>query len=229
MAKLKPCKTCGKEVAKSAKKCPHCGQKLKMGFMMKAIIGIAALVVISIIASLNGGGGNSAKPASTAATNTSTSNQKAAEPAKKKAAEPAKQEAPKQLSNEGVSSDVAIKVVGMESASEISTEFSKETAQGVFKIITLSLTNNQKDAITVDADSFKLVDDKGREFSYSTNGQTQQEMKDNTSSNNFFLKSLNPGLTQQGKIVFDIPADATGLVLKARGGMTGDEITLKVQ
>ena len=45
----------------------------------------------------------------------------------------------------------------------------------------------------------------------------------------FFLKQLNPGLTQNGKIVFDIPADANGLVLKAHGGMTGDEIKLKVE
>ena len=32
MSKLKDCSTCGKEVAKSAKMCPHCGKKLKMGF-----------------------------------------------------------------------------------------------------------------------------------------------------------------------------------------------------
>ena len=38
MSKLVNCKTCEKEVSKSAKKCPHCGAKLKMGFFMKLII-----------------------------------------------------------------------------------------------------------------------------------------------------------------------------------------------
>jgi hypothetical protein len=45
----------------------------------------------------------------------------------------------------------------------------------------------------------------------------------------FFLKQLNPGLTQEGTIVFDVPADAKGLKLKARRGFTGEEITLKVE
>ena len=219
MAKLKPCKTCGKDVAKSAKKCPHCGQKLKMGFFMKALIGIAALIVIAIIANL-GGGKDSAKPASTAANSSDTAKSSDSKQVAKKEDKP--------LSNQGVSSDVTIKVTGVEAKTEVGNEYSKEKAQGVFKIVSVAITNNQKDAITLDANSFKLVDDQGREFSYSTNGQTALSMTDDTVAD-FFLKQLNPGLTQNGKIVFDIPADAKGLVLKARGGMTGDEIKLKVE
>jgi uncharacterized protein (UPF0212 family) len=49
MAKIKPCKSCGKDVAKSAKNCPHCGQKLKMGLMMKAFLGSVGLIVILMI------------------------------------------------------------------------------------------------------------------------------------------------------------------------------------
>ena len=49
-AKLVPCKSCGKEVAKGAKVCPHCGAKLKMGFMMKLGIVVVGLVVIGVIA-----------------------------------------------------------------------------------------------------------------------------------------------------------------------------------
>jgi len=40
---------------------------------------------------------------------------------------------------------------------------------------------------------------------------------------------LNSGLTQTGKIVFDIPKDAEGLFLKASSGMAGKEIKLKVE
>jgi hypothetical protein len=45
---LKPCKSCNKDVAKSARKCPHCGQKLKMGMFAKVSIAILALVIIMI-------------------------------------------------------------------------------------------------------------------------------------------------------------------------------------
>lgn len=50
MAKMKNCKSCGKEVASSAKVCPHCGQKLKMGMMAK----LGILVVILIGAAIAG-------------------------------------------------------------------------------------------------------------------------------------------------------------------------------
>ena len=140
----------------------------------------------------------------------------------------AKKEEPKELSNEGVSSDVVIKVGAVETMSEVGGEYTKETAQGIFKIVEVSLTNNQKDAITVDANSFKLADDKGREFTYSSDAQISYDME-NGGKMDFFLKSLNPGLTITGKIIFDIPEDAKGVVLKASGGMMGKEITLKVE
>jgi len=50
MSKLIECKTCGKEVAKSAKKCPHCGKKLKMGLIPKMFIGLAVFGLILAVA-----------------------------------------------------------------------------------------------------------------------------------------------------------------------------------
>ena len=48
--KLINCKACGQEVAKSAKKCPHCGAKNKNSapILLSIIVGI---VLIAIIAS----------------------------------------------------------------------------------------------------------------------------------------------------------------------------------
>jgi hypothetical protein len=53
MSKIKNCKSCGKEVAKSAKTCPNCGQKLKMGMMLKLLIGVGVLVVAGAIFGLS--------------------------------------------------------------------------------------------------------------------------------------------------------------------------------
>lgn len=224
MAKLKPCKACQKEVAKSAKKCPHCGQKLKMGFLTKGIIGFAVLFIIAAVAS--GGEEESPKPASTTPESEETKPASTA-PVSGESKQAEKEE--KSLTNEGVSSDVTIKVGPVETREKVGNEFINQAAQGVFKVVEVSLTNNQKDAITINGTSFKLVDDKGREFTYSTDGQTAFDIGENNGDSKFFLQSLNPGLTMTGKIVFDIPADAKGLIMKASGGMMGEEIELKVE
>ncbi|NKX12567.1 DUF4352 domain-containing protein [Bacillus cereus] len=142
--------------------------------------------------------------------------------------EPKKEEPKKELSKEGESSKVKIAVGSVESKDSVGGEYLNEKAQGVFKVVEITITNNQKDAITVDANSFKLVDNKDREFTYSTQAQTAFDVG-NGGKSDFFLKQLNPGLSQTGKIIFDVPADAQGLVLKARGGMMGKEIKLKVE
>lgn len=46
---LMSCKTCSKEVAKSASTCPHCGAKLKMGVFEKVLILIGVFFVMSFI------------------------------------------------------------------------------------------------------------------------------------------------------------------------------------
>ena len=50
MAKLTKCKTCGKDVAASAKICPSCGAKLKMGMFSKLVLGVGGIVVLLVIA-----------------------------------------------------------------------------------------------------------------------------------------------------------------------------------
>jgi hypothetical protein len=138
---------------------------------------------------------------------------------------------PAELSKEGVSSDVKISVQKFESSDTAgNNQFSTKKAQGVYKIVTLSITNNQKDAITVDGSSFKLLDSQSREFSYSSEAQLAiSSSTGNQKKEVFSLKQINPGMTVTGVVVFDVPKDAQGFVLKARGGMTGQEIKLKVE
>jgi len=47
-AKLKTCKSCNAEVAKSAKSCPKCGAKLKMGLLPKLLIALVGIVILSV-------------------------------------------------------------------------------------------------------------------------------------------------------------------------------------
>jgi len=52
--KMRTCGTCGNEIAKSAKVCPHCGAKQKGGKLKTILI---ALVVFIVIVAVAGGGG----------------------------------------------------------------------------------------------------------------------------------------------------------------------------
>jgi len=212
------CKACGKEIGKGVKKCIHCGTDQRNFFgKHKIITGIMVIVILGAIGSATSGGKSSTTQAPVASSTTAP----ATAPA------PAK---PVELSKEGVSSDVKIAVTGFISKDSIGdNQYSIAKAQGVFKVVSLSLTNNQKDAITIDSNSFKLADDQGREFSDSTEAQTAMMTSMNAQKDNFFLKKINPGITATGSVAFDVPKDAKGFILKARGGMTGSEITLKVE
>ena len=52
--KLTSCKTCGKEIAVSAKNCPHCGAKTKKPIFKKWWFWLLVVFVIGMIASTNG-------------------------------------------------------------------------------------------------------------------------------------------------------------------------------
>ena len=53
--KMANCKTCGTEIAKSAKICPNCGAKIKK--KSPILIGVIVIAVIAIIAVATSGGG----------------------------------------------------------------------------------------------------------------------------------------------------------------------------
>ena len=55
MSKMKNCKSCNAEVAKSAKTCPKCGAKIKGGLVKKVFI---AWVVIAVIVAIMRSGGS---------------------------------------------------------------------------------------------------------------------------------------------------------------------------
>ena len=76
MNKLKKCKTCGEDVARSAKICPHCGAKLKMGHPILTIV-VVFFVIVTILGSTDNENNKPKKanaPTQTTETNTTTTN-----------------------------------------------------------------------------------------------------------------------------------------------------------
>lgn len=132
-------------------------------------------------------------------------------------------------SEEGVSGDVKILVTGFTSKNSIGdNQNGTAKAQGIFRIVSISLTNNQKDAITIDSNYFKLFDDQDREFSYSSEAQIAMMPSTSGKQDSFFPKKIDPGMTIDLQIVFDVPKDAKISGLKAAGGITVTQITSKL-
>ena len=93
--KITNCKACGQQIAKSAKKCPHCGAKNKKGIPVWLGI-VVAIVLIAIIAATSN---DEPKKVGDVATPT-TSNTETKEPAKtEKAKRQASTNAIKEINN----------------------------------------------------------------------------------------------------------------------------------
>mgnify|MGYP001338972179 CR=1 FL=1 len=124
-------------------------------------------------------------------------------------------------------SNVGTAIAEIKSYKTLETSFSVTRAQGIFKMVYIVVSNNQKDAVTLDSTAYKLIDDQGREYSHSTEAQTTLQMR---GQETFFLKKVNPGLTAGGWVVFDIPEKANVVGMKFSGGFTGEkaEVPFKV-
>ena len=97
---------------------------------------------------------------------------------------------------------------------------------GQFAIVKVIVANEQKDAITVDSNSFELVDFKGRVYSSSPRAQIAYDIENQ--GNDSFLAQLNPGMLHKFVYVFDVPThfNEFTLNLRARGGFTGNKVVM---
>ena len=73
MNKMTICKTCSKEVARSAKVCPNCGAKLKVS-KLKVVLGIIAGFIVLITIASSCGNNSSNKTSQTSTSQDSSKN-----------------------------------------------------------------------------------------------------------------------------------------------------------
>ena len=126
----------------------------------------------------------------------------------------------------GVVSNVAIGVLDVDEFQRpIGNKHISERPQGKFVGVTVLVANEQNDAITVTMSSYKLIDEKGREYSVSTPAMTAWELSRDGQG---FLTKINPGNSAPFVFIFDVPRDADlkNFRLRARAGMVGDSVDL---
>lgn len=134
--KLTNCKSCGAEIAKSAKVCPRCGAKVK-----KTNPIATGIVIILILAAIGGafGGKNEAKPVDTGKTSQDTV---------KTTSQPTEAQKTRFGINEQAElRDVAVTLVSVEESR--GSQFNRPTDGNVFVLCEFEIVNNSKSEIAV--------------------------------------------------------------------------------
>jgi hypothetical protein len=98
------------------------------------------------------------------------------------------------------------KVNSVKFVKSVGNEFIKETADGIFVVVNLTLRNDDNEQHTLDNSFFKLTDEQGIEFQSSSEGSTALDMSDQET---LFLKECNPKITKSGFLIFEVPEKAT--------------------
>jgi hypothetical protein len=235
MAKLKPCKSCGKEVAKSAKACPNCGQKLKLGLFKKALIVFGVFIAIGVIASLGEEDSDTAQPANTEPKVEETEVAPKEEAKEEKKKEKEKEDTPKEEKKSfGIGETVPVgdmiyTVNERGSADQVGPSVLPTKASGKYLVINVSLKNNGNEAVTVDTNFFKLKRDEKTYDADSMASISANQGESGDIANSFFLQQLNPDMEITGKVVFDLApevAEAQDLQLQIQTGFWGTETEL---
>ncbi|CAG7651682.1 DUF4352 domain-containing protein [Paenibacillus allorhizosphaerae] len=94
-------------------------------------------------------------------------------------------------------------------------QFLQKKTENQYVVVKIKVTNNDKDARTIDSNMFKIKDSAGKEYS----ADSGADIYINESGNTFFLKKINPGLTASGHVVFEMPKDLKGLVITCDSGI----------
>lgn len=194
--KLTACKTCGKEIAKGVKKCPHCGKDQRSFFGRHKILSfVGALIVIGIIGSALGGGNEEA----------ATSGGTAAP-----AAVPANEEKVYKAGEPVQADNVEITVTKFEEKDEVGNEYinKKVSEGGTFVAIQYKIKNISKKPVGMfDYPSVSLVDEEGTEYEADIDASSNYAVETNV-DNAKIASDLNPGITVIDTKVFEVSKDS---------------------
>ena len=81
--------------------------------------------------------------------------------------------------------------------------------RGSFVVVDFTFTNNRSEEVTLDPElHMTLKDGMGREF-----GTDIDAWEFVPSRLNIFLEPVNPGISQEGRVIYEVPPDAGGFVL----------------
>jgi hypothetical protein len=98
------------------------------------------------------------------------------------------------------------RVAGARRAVALGESFARETADGVYVVVDLSVRNGKDESVTLTGDMITL-EAAGKEYSTDSSGTIAAITG---SEELFFLKDLGPDVTTRGVAVFDVPPALVG-------------------
>lgn len=168
----------------------------------KVLTGILVFIVFIVVVSASGGDSSS--------TGSSNSNSKQEQSQKQ-------EKITAKIGEQVQSGDLAFTINGVKEYNSLGNSFTQKDSQGIFKVVSLKIENVGKETKTIDSSMIKLTDSEGRTFERSIDGQTAKGLSQGQVD--LFLQQVQPGLSVNGEIVFDVPESAEGLVIELRGGL----------
>lgn len=108
-------------------------------------------------------------------------------------------------------------VTNAEQSTQLTDEFG-ESETGNFVVVDYEFTNNSSESITLDSSMLTLTDSQERENEPDTDKLFYIEPE-----RDLFLEQVNPGVSQEGTVIFTVSDDASGFVLELAGGFFSGE------
>lgn len=180
------------------------------------VIGLVVLLIIIAIAT--GGGEETAEPTTPpeeTTSDTATEETTSETPAEEPAEEPV-EEVVAGIGQEIQVGDVFFTANEVTTATSLGGEYGV-TAQSQFTVVNVTIRNEKNEAITVDSSFFKLL---SGDRTYDSDGGAGIYANEDA---DFFLTSVNPGVSLSGNVVFDVPADLENPQLQVQTGFFGTE------
>jgi Domain of unknown function (DUF4352) len=209
---LKNCKECLNQVSTDASTCPHCGAILKRKTSCFTM-GVAILLGMACLGALMDLSSNSTTSSSSSGSTTSSSIESTAS----EQAAPAKPAGNK----EGDSVHVGYTTYAVWRSwwtHQLSdNEFLDQSPDGTYLFVELTIRNNDSQARMIPP--LKLVDQNGAEYETSDHAWA-------VDGSIGALANLNPGISKQGFIVFDVPRKGQSYKLVLSGGYWSGETAM---
>lgn len=184
----------------------------------KVLTAILALIVLAIIATAINGGSDSAKSdnSSASASAQSTEGGEQAADSGEQAAGDAK------IGDAIEAGDLSVTVTNVEAGiKRIGDEHLGSDPQGQYVKVSVSVTNNGKEATYFTESDQHLVDDQDRQ--HSTSGDSIYLGEESV-----LFEQINPGNTVEGIMLFDIPADANVKAIEIDTGLFSNPVRVAV-
>jgi hypothetical protein len=132
---------------------------------------------------------------------------------KGKGSSPKEEAAAVAIGEPATAGDIQWTVTGAERVGELIREGPTpkltKTEQGSFVTVDFDFTNNGDSSASLSGNSLTLIDSEGRESRHKSDASAYipEERK-------VLLESVNPGITRQGRVIFEVPPDSSGFQLQ---------------